>query len=199
MQNLTFKKILKLFESQGCNRLIVKKLSQNDNSKQQIYLGGHDAIQLLPSIETTLSKQSSRKKKAEKYIFRSRLDFYWLNEGTPESAPNAKLIYYPQYPETRFSGFLQGSKVDLSYWFKIENKDEWPDRVLFLGSNKKNQTFGYIQELTNSVNLSLSKNAVSLRGDDVFLECFLNVQQNYVTEIISAMREINGDGMDSVM
>ena len=82
-----------------------------------------------------------------------------------------------------------------SYWFKVENKDEWPDRVLFLDSNKKNQTFGYIQELTNSVNLSLSKNAVSLRGDDVFLECFLNVQQNYVTEIISAMQGLNTLGV----
>ena len=45
----------------GAERIIVKQLANNDNTKQQVYLGGSfEVIQLLPSGEIYSSGMSSK-------------------------------------------------------------------------------------------------------------------------------------------
>ena len=145
MHSLTLNDISKLFASQGCKRILVKILAPNDNSKNQVYLGGHDAIHFLPSTKTTLNKQTSGKKNARKFIFINELNFYWLNNHGPHEAPHVKLIYYPQYPETRFSGFLRScSRASINVLFDEKRKKHFPKRILFLSSNIRGESFGYI-------------------------------------------------------
>jgi len=62
------------------------------------------------------------------------LDFYWLTEeGQLAHAPYAKMIYYPQYPEVRFSGFLKGCQSAPSTFWAKEKRGTEPGRILLLG------------------------------------------------------------------
>jgi hypothetical protein len=196
MQELSLNEICKLFKSQGCHKVTVKKLSANDNSKNQIYLGGHEAIQLLPSVDTTLSKQTSKKKKADKYIFRNALDFYWLNNDGPHLARHSKLIYYPQYPETRFSGFLLGSKAKVNHLFDEKNKDNLPERLLFLGSSRGKVSFGYVAISNKKLFKSIRDKATPLRNnDDTFFELIITkASKDTKRELLKALTHIHNLG-----
>lgn len=91
--------------AKGANRLLIKRLANNDNSKNQIYLGSDfDVIRVLPSGEI-ISDGMSKKGP----IFKAALKFLWTGlDGNTEHAKHAQIILYPDYPETRMSGFLQG-------------------------------------------------------------------------------------------
>ena len=168
-ERVSLGEILAAFESRGCGKVVAKRLAPNDNSKNQIYLGGHDAVGLLPSIKTTLTRQRSGKKNAGKYIFRNRLDFYWLNGGGPHPARHANLIYYPQYPETRFSGFLKGSSAGLSALFDERRKGDFPERVLFLSSSG-DRSYGYVHTADTPFLKELGSRAAPLGDDGKFFE-----------------------------
>lgn len=88
----------------GAQKVLCKPLAENDNSKQQIYLGGgFSAINILPfsSItETTVGKVPTMK---------APLRLSWLDDQLRVApAPGSQLILYPSYPEVRLSGFLRG-------------------------------------------------------------------------------------------
>jgi hypothetical protein len=89
----------------GCRRILAKVLADNDNSKNQIYLGGSfDILNELP-LHTWSSETSGRQG-----IIRARIDWSWLQpDGALAHAPGAQLILYPQYPEVRLSGILRGT------------------------------------------------------------------------------------------
>ncbi len=135
---MNLKGLLRLFSEKNCQKLYVKKLSANDNSKNQIYFGGSfDILNVLPSSEITTDKDGIRKRES----FKSKLDFYWLNdEGISSKAPNAQLILYPDYPEVRFSGFLLGCKNAPSDLLR-KRMDE---RVLFLSVSDEKKIYGYV-------------------------------------------------------
>jgi hypothetical protein len=105
---MNLKKLLKIFSDKNCNKVYIKKLAANDNSKNQIYLGGSfDVLNILPSGEMLEDRDGDRKKET----FKSKVDLHWvLDDGSSSLAPSAQLILYPEYPEVRFSGFLKGSK-----------------------------------------------------------------------------------------
>jgi len=109
----------------GVRRLLAKRLAENDNSKNQIYLGsGFEALNLLPFGD--IYEDSSEKNQ----IFKAALNFRWLlPDGSHSNAPNAQLILYPQYPEVRMSGFLKGSKNSPSDRLTVRQAG----RVMFLG------------------------------------------------------------------
>lgn len=92
-------------KSRGAKRIFIKPLANNDNSKQQIYLGSDfEVVRAIPSgavYSAGMSKKGA--------IFKAPLDLYWINlEGEVDLAPHAQIILYPKYPETRLSGFLKG-------------------------------------------------------------------------------------------
>src|SRR5690625_7750747 len=82
----------------GAKRIFIKPLANNDNSKQQIYLGSDfDVIKAIPSGEIRADGISSKG-----MIFKAPLNFYWVSLGGQiERAPNTQIIFYPKYPETR--------------------------------------------------------------------------------------------------
>ncbi|MEO8402968.1 MAG: MvaI/BcnI family restriction endonuclease [Chitinophagaceae bacterium] len=135
---MNLKNLLKIFSERGCQKVYVKKLSPNDNSKNQIYFGeSFDVLNIFPSSNVTTDEEGKRKRES----FKSKLDFYWINEeGGLFIAPYAQLILYPDYPEVRFSGFLKGCRNAPSNFFtaRIEN------RILFLGVSEQNKIYGFV-------------------------------------------------------
>ena len=109
----------------GVARLFAKRLSPNDNAKNQIYLGkSFEVLQLLPIGE--IAPRPSTKTP----ILGATLRLSWLmHDGRHAMAPHSKLILYPQYPEVRLSGFLRGCEAAPS----VLMNTRLSGRILFLG------------------------------------------------------------------
>lgn len=123
----------------GVTRLVFKRLAPNDNSKNQIYLGGdYNALQILPFSDVTadVSKKDSKRDR-----FKAKVKLQWLNDnGALYDAPTTQLILYPKYPEVRLSGFLSQAKVKPSSY--LGSRDE--GRVLILGTTADNRIIGHV-------------------------------------------------------
>lgn len=133
------------FSSLGAVNVFCKPLAENDNSKQQVYLGGSfEVVQILPfsSVEVTPNGKNS--------TYKAKLDFSWVGRDFVEKASGAQLILYPQYPEVRLSGFLRGCKQApsellrpvLAEQRKFNNGHD--GRVLFLAVTHDGQTLAYL-------------------------------------------------------
>ena len=98
----------------GATEFIFKELSENDNSKNQVYLGGsYDVLQEIPHGEIKTYSDCKRPN------YKASLDFWWVSDnGIAEKALGAQLILYPKYPEVRLSGFLKGCKNAPSKYFQ---------------------------------------------------------------------------------
>lgn len=93
-----------LFVDNGCTKIYVKRLSPNDNSKNQVYFGGSfEILNILPISEIKNEEAGDWNKER----FKASLNFSWISsDGLLFPAPSSQLILYPKYPEVRFSGFL---------------------------------------------------------------------------------------------
>lgn len=135
LSEIDLAKVFEMLRDNGVTEVLYKVLPRNANSKNQVYLAS-DFSQLgkIPSGEVTAHQSVSAKSGKQEAVFRSSLEFYWLDrDGRPHRAPGAQLIFYPQYPEVRASGFLQGCKSPpTSLWVK-EKRGQVPDRILILG------------------------------------------------------------------
>ncbi len=134
--NLT--KLKTIFKDNGCEKLYVKILSSNDNSRNQVYLGGSfDILNIFP-ISEIISDSSGDWKRDR---FKVSLDFSWVgDDGLLYLAPKSQLILYPKYPEVRFSGFLTRCKKPPSKLMTVKEAK----RVLFLAPNRKGQVLGFV-------------------------------------------------------
>jgi len=123
----------------GAKKLYVKKLAPNDNNKNQPYFGpDFEALNLFPA--TQIAADGSKNIKA-------KMDFLWaLSTGELLPARSAQLILYPQYPEVRFSGFLEGCRSTSSEWDRMKSlmKERSVGRLLFLGVTDAGQTVGHV-------------------------------------------------------
>lgn len=134
------KDLFEMMYANGANRILVKRLANNDNSKQQIYLGSDfDVIRIIPSGETYSAGLSKKGP-----IFKAALEFFWITaSGDIEKAPNSQIILYPKYPETRLSGFLKRCSIAPKQLMQPPTKEQRKDRAnshryLILGVNEKN-------------------------------------------------------------
>jgi len=122
----------------GAKSLYVKILAPNDNSKNQVYLGGDFGILNVLPAGTPIATTSGTHKTP---IFQATLDFRWMDDdGALYNAPNAKLILYPQYPEVRMSGYLRGAKWSPN---SVMGTTRDPGRVLVLGITADRKIIGY--------------------------------------------------------
>jgi len=150
---LDLERVVTLFKSAGCQQLWVKQLAQNDDSKRQIYVSTDLlAFNVLPPRKVILAPpvrkgvHSTRKsvKAGDRRLF-GLLDFKWLFlDRSPERARHAKLIYYPQYPEVRLSGFCLGVRSIPTGYFKEKAGEIFTNRLLFLGVAPGNRTYGFL-------------------------------------------------------
>ena len=127
-----------IFRNNGATKIYVKKLAPNDNSKNQVYLGGNfDVLNMFPVFDITHEPSGDW----ERERFKGKVNFHWVNEdGVKAYAPNAQLILYPKYPEVRFSGFLLGCKDAPSELMR----SRLPGRVLFMSIDNDGNILGYV-------------------------------------------------------
>ena len=98
--------LLARFNALGTSRVFFKLLAENDNSKQQIYLGANfEVLTFFPHGTITAYPMLGEPN------FKAPLEFYWTDPDSVERAHGAQLILYPQYPEVRLSGFLAGTRT----------------------------------------------------------------------------------------
>lgn len=137
--------LMRRFTELGAVRAFCKPLAENDNSKQQIYLGGSlEVVQMFPfrEIEATDKGRNS--------TYKAKLDFFWVGSDFIERAKGAQLILYPQYPEVRLSGFLRGCSRAPNESLRPTPRERRrfnngsDGRVLFFGITKSGETLAYI-------------------------------------------------------
>lgn len=138
LASLTIEQIELELIRQGCTHVLVKVMTGNQgNTKQQIYCGSdYNQVSRIPIGTPVAFPSSSNKKYGKgKAIFRAPVNLFWIAPFTfePLPAPNAKLIFYPQYPEVRLSGFLQGCKNPPSSLLSIDKRGKENKRTLLLG------------------------------------------------------------------
>lgn len=127
-----------LLSDNGCKNIYAKRLSPNDNSKNQVYLSGSfDLLNILPISEIAADSKENN--------YKAKLNFNWITEdGVITKANNAQFILYPQYPEVRFSGFLKGCKSAPSKLMTSRSTD----RILFLSVTSDGRILGYVVDST---------------------------------------------------
>lgn len=164
-------KILRIMIQYGAKRFYAKKLAPNDNSKNQVYLGGDfSALNIIPHGE--IYSDNSSISGAKRSRPKASVEFYWINGLGKFRAPNAQLILYPDYPEVRMSGFLKGCSDAPSGLMNIRDEG----RVLVFGITDSGEMLGYVASSSNPMSEEISVRAIGAIG--VFLELPNSPTQN---------------------
>ncbi|MCQ1996861.1 MvaI/BcnI family restriction endonuclease [Arthrobacter sp. zg-Y1171] len=176
---VTWKDIESRFRDHGVTQVQVKFLTRNHNSKNQIAGLGSDltALSHLFPGPVTAHDATSGKPKAGPPIYRVSLPWVWFSESGLSPAPETKLIYYPQYPEIRLSGFLdaspEGPRELLAFSEAPGSRGQEEGRCLIFGPSKDKKVFamvvsslspaaGYLREFNKGRGTLLQ---LSLRAD----------------------------------
>ena len=158
-------RLLDRMAAHGAARFYAKRLAQNDNSKNQVYLGGgFGALNIIPhgEVESDGSNRAGSVRDRAKAMVR----FFWLDEEGVTPAPDAKLILYPKYPEVRISGFLRGAERAPNILMK--SRDE--GRVLFFGICSDGRVLGHVVASDHPVARAFDAAAPGLDAPGVFLD-----------------------------
>jgi hypothetical protein len=130
----------------GAVRVVAKALSENDNLKQQIYLGGNfESLSVIPYQTVVEDARPATPN------LKAAVSLRWITDGgLSEPAPHTKLILYPNYPEVRLSGFIRGCSSAPSHLLQPiprsqRRSDNAPDgRVLLFGISGDGTMYGYV-------------------------------------------------------
>ena len=182
----------------GATRLFCKALAENDNTKQQIYLGGSfELIKLLPHHDIHTDAGFRRPN------FKAALNMSWIDDaGNFAEAPGAQLILYPDYPEVRLSGFVRGCPMAPSKLLQPipkENRkfNNGPDgRVLFFGVSSGGMAYTYLAKAGSPVAIEFlnRKDGGEFRLDGVLWHLPFGHVGNPRDELLSRLRAIRNVG-----
>lgn len=198
---LQFDRLLSIFRENKVESIYLKELAENDNSKNQIYLGGSfDILQNLPFGELATVTKGDWKR----HRFIASFPLYWVEMITGEIsfAPNAKLILYPKYPEVRLSGFVKGCPTAPNQYMRsrreIEDRNWLKGRVLVLGvSAIESKCLAY---LAIEENFEMKKNLFSAKTTDTIGALYrlnahaLTAEEASILEITTVFKEIHQKG-----
>jgi MvaI/BcnI restriction endonuclease family len=179
--------LVRIMRDRGCTKILAKELAENDNSKNQVYFGpGFQVLNYFPNLTPVPATSGSHSRS----IFKAALDLEWLQpDGSACPAPNAQIIFYPQYPEVRFSGFLKGCQNAPSELMRIRQRG----RLLFLGLRPDGKIFAYVVGPDSTLLQELAdRRGVSELG--VFLNISFNEQQDNRTILLNELRRIYQKG-----
>lgn len=181
---MNLERLKSLYSGNGCLKIYVKRLSPNDNSKNQVYLAGSfDILNIFPISDITSDTSGDR----ERESFKAKLKFSWLNEnGNLYPAPKSQLILYPDYPEVRFSGFLARCEFPPSELMT----QRLADRILFLGVSRDGTVMGFVDS-PDSVIAREFQNLNVTDEHGVFKVITLPVAVNNKERLISELKRIH--------
>lgn len=161
-------RLLALLTHHGAYRIYAKRLSPNDNSKNQVYLGGgFAALNVLPHGEIYVDVSSRGGSKQDRP--KAALRFSWINENGKHPAPDANLILYPDYPEVRMSGFLRGCRSAPNTLMTVRDEG----RILFFGVTRAGEVLGFVTDGGNPISNQVNAQTWPTLG--VFLELPLSL------------------------
>jgi DNA (cytosine-5)-methyltransferase 1 len=170
------KKIIEMMTGNGAKNIYFKPLAANDNSKNQIYVGGNLASASIFKFNANevIHEGEGRRQRAK-----VKTPFSWLqSDGNLSEAKQSKLIMYPQYPEVRFSGFLSGCKSPPSC---LSGREE--GRLLIIGVCE-DSTIGYVATKSNLI-IQQAMNVSSAPTPSAFREIIIKHEQASIHEALS--------------
>ena len=180
---ISVEQLAKLMQELGCEKIYVKALSPNDNSKNQPYMARHlNDLSSFYKGDITTSVTTSEKTITPSNQIKYQVDFpfTWVDPNGPlHIAPQSKLIYYPQYPEVRFSGFLRGSSVLMGPWMDPKKQGRYIGRWLIVGVKQGTMNFGFLATPESKVANQLQ-------------ERFIIKTSSAFSELVSKDKEIKG-------
>ncbi len=190
-QNLT--QLLVRFKDLGAQRIFCKRLAENDNSKQQIYLGSNfEVLSFFAHGEITAFPELKEPN------FKAALEYFWVDSNTVEKAAGAQLIFYPAYPEIRLSGFLHGCVTAPSEHLRQIPRAQrrgTDGRVLVFGTTVDGRTLVYLSAENSPLSHHLLEKFTKFPPAGLFLELTLPVgsDQNKAS-VLEALRRIYSAG-----
>jgi MvaI/BcnI restriction endonuclease family len=177
--------LLNLMRHHGATRIYAKKLAPNDNSKNQVYLGGDfSALNIIPHGEIYFDDAEVAGSVRERA--KAAVNFYWIDSAGRHQAPNAGLILYPKYPEVRMSGFLLGCKAAPAKIMRVRDAG----RILILGITGQGEVLGYAAADNDPITTELNAHNWPMAG--IFLELPLTMDQleNPKIRLLNELRRI---------
>lgn len=185
--------LLARFKQLGAERVFCKRLAENDNSKQQIYLGSNfEVLSFFPHGEIEAFAELKEPN------FKAPLDFYWVDAQLIEKARGAQLILYPAYPEVRLSGFLNGCVNAPSEHLRQIPKAQrrgTDGRVLVFGTTGDGRTLAYLAPEISQLSNELLEKFAHTPPTGLFLELTLPVGSEQNREsVLAALRHIYAGG-----
>jgi len=185
--------LLVRFKHLGAERVFCKRLAENDNSKQQIYLGSNfEVLSFFPHGKITAFPNLKEPN------FKAGLEYFWVDSNTLEKASGAQLIFYPAYPEVRLSGFLHGCTTAPSEYLRQIPRAQrrgTDGRVLIFGTTAEGRTLAYLAAENSTLSHELLEKFAVFPPAGLFLELTLPVgsDQNKAS-VLEALREIHAGG-----
>lgn len=188
--------LMKRFAALGASSVFCKPLAENDNSKQQIYLGSSfEVVQMFRFLELEAEERGRDS------TYKAKLNFHWIGEDFSEHAKGAQIIMYPQYPEVRLSGFLRGCSHAPNEHLRPTPKgsrqfNNGPDgRILFFGTTSNGETLAYLACAGSALAKEFLHNSAQgmYRQDSVFFVLPL-LGQDSRTILLGKLSEIRKSG-----
>lgn len=181
---MNLQNLKKLFIDNNCQKIYVKKLASNDNSKNQVYLGGSfEVLNIFPLSEIKTEEAGDWNRER----FKASIDFSWISsDGSLYPAPNAQLILYPKYPEVRFSGFLARCENPPSELMT----QRLAGRLLFLSVTDNGKILGYVTAPDSTLAIEFNE----LQADDeigVFKVINLPLTENNRVKLLDELYRIH--------
>lgn len=195
---MTLQDICNVMQALGAETLYFKCLAENDNSKNQIYMGGDfKFINIFPfgeiKAETALKEPN----------LKARLDLHWvdLENGKTCLAPTSQLILYPQYPEVRLSGFLKNCPIAPSRFMQPlapeqRNNNNAPDgRILFFGICADGRVLAWLAVAGSEVALECLSRLGEFEKTGIFHQVPLTIRQiDPRVNLLATLRQIHQQG-----
>ncbi len=186
------------FRKHGAHQVFCKPLAENDNSKQQVYLGGgFSAINVLPFDKVTETSGGKTP------TMKAALRLSWMDGGGRIApAPGAQLILYPKYPEVRLSGFLRGCSTAPAETMRPipaarrRFNNESDGRLLFFAVTSSREVIAYLAEAESAIakDFASRDRAVPFVHRGKFLEVPLDGDSNTKEQLLVALRAIHMKG-----
>jgi len=181
--------LLRMLRDKGGRKFYVKYLAENDNSKNQPYLGsGFEALNIFPFANPYADNEKGRAN------FKAKLNFAWISDDGEESvAPHAQLILYPKYPEVRFSGFLRDCSNRPSSFMSKRMKG----RVIFFAITDSGKVLGHVIGNKSSIKKELEEFLGTKAAEGVLLEIPYKDEkliENTEEELLKELLRIHRDG-----
>lgn len=173
-----------LFNDNGCQKIYVKHLSPNDNSKNQVYFGGSfEILNILPISEIRIVEAGDWKKER----FKATISFSWIgDDGNLYPAPQAQLILYPKYPEVRFSGFLARCENPPSELMT----QRLANRLLFFAVSQNGTVLGYVAGPDSEIAIEFAR-MTSISAHGIFKVIELPQVANNKAKLIEELLRIH--------